>query len=152
MQTLFSRHTSHTVCEEITVNPEVTRWETSTSLYFVVVQSLSQSNSLKPHGLKNIRLLCPPLSPGVCSSSCPRSRWCYRTISSSHLISVHLKIIFPESPEPMPNGKQQPAQTGNSIVIICLKFLHKSILIFYVLLINMSISSIFSFFSREFHA
>ena len=29
------------------------------------------------------RLLCPPLSPRVCSNSCPLSRWCYLTISSS---------------------------------------------------------------------
>ena len=30
-----------------------------------------------------IRLLCPPLSPGVCSNSCPLSRWRYLTISCS---------------------------------------------------------------------
>ena len=29
------------------------------------------------------RLHCPPLSPGICSNSCPLSRWCYPTISSS---------------------------------------------------------------------
>ena len=28
-------------------------------------------------------LLCPSLSPGVCSNSCPLSRWCYLIISSS---------------------------------------------------------------------
>ena len=28
-------------------------------------------------------LPCPSLSPGVCSSSCPLSWWCHRTISSS---------------------------------------------------------------------
>ena len=28
-------------------------------------------------------LLCPPLSPRVCSNSCPLSHWCYLTISSS---------------------------------------------------------------------
>ena len=28
-------------------------------------------------------LLCPSLSPGVCSDSCPLSRWCYLIISSS---------------------------------------------------------------------
>ena len=36
-----------------------------------------------PHGLPQIRLLCPPLSPGVCSDSCPLSWWYYPTISSS---------------------------------------------------------------------
>ena len=29
------------------------------------------------------RLLCPSLSPGVCSNSCSLSWWCYPTISSS---------------------------------------------------------------------
>ena len=40
-------------------------------------------NSLQPHGLQQARLLCPSLSPGVCSNSCPLSRWCHPTISSS---------------------------------------------------------------------
>ena len=38
---------------------------------------------MQPHGLQHIRLLCPLLSPRVCSNSCPLSRWCYLTISSS---------------------------------------------------------------------
>ena len=41
------------------------------------------SNSLWPHGLWHTRLLCPPLSPGVCSNSHPLSQWCSLTISSS---------------------------------------------------------------------
>ena len=41
------------------------------------------SDSLQPHGLQPARLLCPPLSPGVCSNSCPLSRWRYLTISCS---------------------------------------------------------------------
>ena len=41
------------------------------------------SNSLRPHGLLHTRLSCPSLSPGVCSNSCPLSRWWYLTISSS---------------------------------------------------------------------
>ena len=41
------------------------------------------SDSLWPHGLQHARLLCPPLSPGVCSDSCPLSWWCSVTISSS---------------------------------------------------------------------
>ena len=35
---------------------------------------------LQPHGLQHARLLCPPLSPRVCSSSSPLSRWCHLTI------------------------------------------------------------------------
>ena len=41
------------------------------------------SDSLWPHGLQHARLLCLPLFPGVCSSSCPLSQWCHPTISSS---------------------------------------------------------------------
>ena len=33
--------------------------------------------------LQYTRLPCLSLSPGVCSNSCPLSRWCYLTISSS---------------------------------------------------------------------
>ena len=40
------------------------------------------SDSLWPHGLQPNRLLCPPLSPRVCSNSHPLSWWCYLTISS----------------------------------------------------------------------
>ena len=43
------------------------------------------SNFFQPHGLQHARLLSPPLSPGVCSNSCPLSWWCYLTISSSSL-------------------------------------------------------------------
>ena len=46
--------------------------------------SVAQScPTLQPHGLQYTRLLCPPLSPRVCSNSCPLSQWCYLTISSS---------------------------------------------------------------------
>ena len=40
------------------------------------------SNFLWTHGLKLSRLSCP-LSPRVCSNSCPLSWWCCLTISSS---------------------------------------------------------------------
>ena len=41
------------------------------------------SNTLQPHEVQHARLLCPSLSPRVCSNSCPMSRWCHPTISSS---------------------------------------------------------------------
>ena len=40
-------------------------------------------DSLQPHGLQYIRLPRPSLSPGVCSNSCPLSKGCHPTISSS---------------------------------------------------------------------
>ena len=55
------------------------------------------SNSFWPHGLQHFRLTCPSLSPRVCSNSCPLSRWCPSTISSSVTsVSSHLQS-FPAS-------------------------------------------------------
>ena len=53
-------------------------------LPFVVVQSLSHVQLLAtPWTAARARLLWPPLFPGVCSNSCPLSRWGHLTISSS---------------------------------------------------------------------
>ena len=53
------------------------------------------SNSLQPHGLQQARLPCPSLSPGVCSNSCPSSRGCHPTISSSVIpFSSHLQSFL----------------------------------------------------------
>jgi len=41
------------------------------------------SGSLWPLGLQHTRFPCPSPTPGVCSNSCPWSRWCHPTISSS---------------------------------------------------------------------
>ena len=42
------------------------------------------SDSLQSHGLQHSRLPCPSPIPGTCSNSCPLSRWCHPTISSSY--------------------------------------------------------------------
>ena len=61
------------------------------------------SDSLWPHRQQQARILCPPLSPGVCSNSCPLSWWCYLTISSSGTLfsfcpqSFSASGSFPES-------------------------------------------------------
>ena len=39
--------------------------------------------TLQSHELQHASLLCPLLSPGVCSKSFPLSQWCYLTILSS---------------------------------------------------------------------
>ena len=41
------------------------------------------SDSLRVHRLQHARLLCPPLSLGVCLSSYPLSQWCYLAILAS---------------------------------------------------------------------
>ena len=47
------------------------------------VQSLSHVQLFVTHGLQDARLPCPPLSPIVCSNSCPLSWWHHPTILSS---------------------------------------------------------------------
>ena len=44
--------------------------------------------SCQPHGLQHIRFPCPPLSPSICSDSCPLSQWCYLIISPSGIICM----------------------------------------------------------------
>ena len=41
------------------------------------------SDSLRPHGLQQASLSCPSPTLGAYSNSCPSSRWCHPTISSS---------------------------------------------------------------------
>ena len=41
------------------------------------------SDSLQSHGLQHTTPPCPPPTPGIYSNSCPLSRWCHPTISSS---------------------------------------------------------------------
>ena len=41
------------------------------------------SDPLWPHELQQVRLPCPSPTPEACSNSCPSSRWCHTTISSS---------------------------------------------------------------------
>ena len=63
----------------------------------VVVQSLSRVDSA-PHGPQHARLPCPSLAPCACSNSCPLSRWCPPTTSSSvapgtYLILDETKLV-----------------------------------------------------------
>ena len=54
-------------------------------------------DSLRLHGLQHARLPCPSPTPGACSNSCPSSRWCHPTISSS-VISFSSRLqSFPAS-------------------------------------------------------
>ena len=68
------------------------------------------SYSLGPHGLQHARLLCLSPTPGACSNSCPSSRWCHPTISSSVVPFSHLQSFvasgsFPVS-QLLPSGGQ----------------------------------------------
>ena len=59
---------------------------------WVVFQSLSHVWLLQ-----HSRLPCPSLSPRVYSSSCPLSRWCHQTISSSVVSFSSCPQSFPAS-------------------------------------------------------
>ena len=55
------------------------------------------SNSLWSHGLQHARFPCFPLSPRVCSNSCPLSQWYHPTISSLLPSSSFAFKSFPAS-------------------------------------------------------
>ena len=74
-------------------------------IYFLVIcmSPFSQfsrsvmSNSLRPHGLQYARPPCPSPTPRVYSNSCPSSRWCHPTISSSVVPFSSCLQFFPAS-------------------------------------------------------
>ena len=55
------------------------------------------SNSLWAHGLQHTRLSCPSPTARVYSNSCPLSRWCHPTISSSVVPFSSCLQSFPAS-------------------------------------------------------
>ena len=55
------------------------------------------SNSLRPHELQHAKLPCPSLTPGAYPNSCPLSRWCHPTISSSVVPFSSCPQCFPAS-------------------------------------------------------
>ena len=66
---------------------KIYRWQISIWKYVLhhtsCCCSVTKCDSLQPHGLQHTRLPCPSLSLGVCSNSCPLSRWWNLTTSSS---------------------------------------------------------------------
>ena len=75
-------------------------WIQSAVLSFVIVQSLSRV-WLWGHGLQQARLLCLLPSPGYCLNSCPSSRWCHPTNSTS-------VVPFSSCPQPLPASESFP--------------------------------------------
>ena len=59
--------------------------------------SVTQSASLRPHGLQHARPPCPSLSPKVCPSSLPLHRWCHLAVSSSNALFSFCPQSFPVS-------------------------------------------------------
>ena len=55
------------------------------------------SDSLRPQGLQHARPPCPSPTPRVYPNSCPLSRWCHPTISSSVIPFSSFLQSFPTS-------------------------------------------------------
>ena len=80
------------------------------------------SNSLRPHGLQHARPPCPSPTPGIYSNSCPLSRWCHPTISSSVVPFSSRPQFFPASGTfPMsqffPSGGQSTGVSASTSVL-----------------------------------
>ena len=80
------------------------------------------SNSLWPHEPQHARPLCPSPTPRVCPNSCPLSRWCHPTISSSvvpfssHLQSFPASGSFPMSQFFTSGGQSIGASASTSVL------------------------------------
>ena len=91
-------------------------WKWSVSQFSCSVMS----NSLLPHGLQHARPPCPSPTPGACS--CPSSRWCHPTISSSVILfssclqSFPASVSFPMSQLFTSDGQSTGASASASIL------------------------------------
>ena len=74
--------------------------QTFTLLFYTTSVQFSRSvvsNSLWLHGLQHARPTCPSPTPGAWWNSCPLSRWCHPTISSSDVPFSSCLQSFPVS-------------------------------------------------------
>ena len=71
-------------------------WSLCPWLFLLFTHSVV-SDYLQSHGLQLTRLPCPLPSHRVCSNSCPLSRWCHPTISSSFTLFSFCPQSFPAS-------------------------------------------------------
>ena len=82
------------------------------------------SDSLQPHGLQHTRLPCPSPTPRACSNSCPLSRWCHPTVSSSVvpffscLQYFSASVSFPMSQFFAPGGQSIGASASTSVLLM----------------------------------
>ena len=81
------------------MNASIDGWEWRSRGHFSSVQFSRSvvSDSLRPHESQHTRPPCPSPSPRVHSNSCPLSRWCHPTISSSVVPFSYLRQYLPAS-------------------------------------------------------
>ena len=75
------------------------------------------SDSLQSHGLQHARPPCPSPTPGVYSNSCPLSRWCHPTISSSVIPFSSCLQSFPASGQFFASGGQSIRASASASVL-----------------------------------
>ena len=92
-------HKRRPICAVLEVLAKVIRQEKEICSIIDSVQFSSSvvSDSLWPHGLQQTRPPCPSPTPRVYSNSCPLSRWCRQTISSSVVFFSSCAQSFPAS-------------------------------------------------------
>jgi len=98
----------------------ILRW-VSPFTYRSPFQSLSRVRLYGPHGLQHARPPCPSPTPRACSYSCPSSRWCHPTISSS-VVPFFCLQSFPASgsfqkSQFFPSGSQSNGVTDPASVL-----------------------------------
>ena len=98
MSLAASRHVEFSWTSDETSVPCIARhifnhWTTSS----VQFSHWVMSDSLWPHEPQHARPPCPSPTPGVHPNSCPLSRWCHPTISSSVILFSSYLQSFPES-------------------------------------------------------
>ena len=88
---------------------------------FFSCQVMSDSDSLRPHGLQHARLPCSLLSLRICLNSCLVSQWCYLAILSSATLfffcfqSFSASQSFPMSWLSMPRGQSTRVSASSSV-------------------------------------
>ena len=84
------------MCSWLKLHPYILLWDKEA--WDVVCHSVARlCQTLRPHRLQHARLLCPPLSPDVSSSSCPLSQWCHPAISPYAVPFYSCPQSFPAS-------------------------------------------------------
>ena len=101
MSTSGDRPLSHILCFSSSLEYlDNSVWGTFPELFYRCKSQFScslLSDSLWPHWLQHSRPPCPSPTPGVYSNSCPSSRWCHPTISSSLFPFSSCPQSFPAS-------------------------------------------------------
>ena len=82
-------------CDILTSITSQKRVNVHISIFSVQFSHSVVSDSLRPHELQHARPPCPSPTPGVYPNSCPLSRWCHPTISSSVIPSSFCPQSFP---------------------------------------------------------